>query len=141
MAHLVTQRATFLGHELLRSKFYGKLNMAAGNYDIIVDQGSDYTLSVTVKDDSTTVSDLTGYSARAHIRPAKASDTLTASFTCTVDTSSPATGIVEMTLPNSVSKNIAAGSYFYDLEIFTASDAIVKRIIQGKVKVTQEVTR
>lgn len=115
--------------------------MAAGNYDIIVDQGSDYTLTVTVKDDSTTVSDLTGYSARAHIRPSKTSETLTASFTCTVDTSSPATGIVEMSLSNSVSKNIAAGSYFYDLEIYTAADAVVKRIIQGKVKVTQEVTR
>ena len=46
-----------------------------------------------------------------------------------------------MTLSNSVSKDITAGSYVYDLEIFTAGDALVKRIIQGKVRVTQEVTR
>ena len=43
--------------------------MAAGTYDVIVDQGSDFALEVTIKDDSTNVTDLTGYSARAHIRP------------------------------------------------------------------------
>ena len=114
--------------------------MAAGTYDVIVDQGSDFALEVTIKDDSTNVTDLTGYSARAHIRPDKTSSTLTASFTCTV-ADDPTTGKVEMTLSNSVSKDITAGSYVYDLEIFTAGDALVKRIIQGKVRVTQEVTR
>jgi len=114
--------------------------MAAGNYDITVDQGSDFTLEVTIKEDSTNVTDLTGYSARAQIRPTKPSETLTASFTCTV-ADDPTTGKVEMSLSNAVSKDIPAGSYVYDLEIFTANDAVVKRIIQGKVKVTQEVTR
>jgi len=114
--------------------------MAAGTYDIVVDQGSDYTLEVTVKDDDSSVSDLTGYSARAQLRPKRASSTLTASFICTI-ADDPTTGKIEMTLSNSVSKDIAAGSYYYDLEIYTSSDAIVKRILQGKVTVTQEVTR
>ena len=41
-------------------------------------------------------------------------------------------------LPDSA---MAAGSYFYDLEIYTSGDAIVKRIIEGRVTLTQEVTR
>lgn len=114
--------------------------MAAGTYDIIVDQGSDYALEVTVKDDTSTVSDLTGYSARSQMRDKKSSSTVTASFTCTI-ADDPTTGKIEMTLSNSVSKDIPAGSYYYDLEIYTDSDAVVKRILQGKVTVTQEVTR
>ena len=46
-----------------------------------------------------------------------------------------------MQLPGNTSKNIAAGQYVYDLEIFTANDSIVKRIIQGDVTLTPEVTR
>lgn len=114
--------------------------MAAGTYDIVVDQGSDYALEVTVKDDATTASDLTGYSARSQIRHRRSSSALTASFTCSI-ADDPTTGKIEMTLSNSVSKQIAAGSYYYDLEIYTADDDIVKRVLQGRVNVTQEVTR
>lgn len=113
--------------------------MAAGNYDFTIDQGSDFTLAITVKDSNDAATDLTGYSARAQLRPERASTTLTASFTCTVTDATG--GKIDMTLGNATSKTIEAGTYFYDLEIFTANDAIVRRIIQGKAKVTQEVTR
>lgn len=114
--------------------------MTAGVYDIVIDQGSDFFLDVTIKDSNGNPTDLSGYSARAQIRPAKASEDLTASFTCTIV--SPATdGKVQMALPNAVSKEVVAGSYFYDLEIFTPNDALVKRIVGGKVRITQEVTR
>ena len=46
-----------------------------------------------------------------------------------------------MELPNTVSSGISAGRYFYDLEIHTGSDAVVKRLIQGEVTLNQEVTR
>ena len=36
---------------------------------------------------------------------------------------------------------MTAGVYFYDLEIFTSGDNIVKRLIEGKVTLNQEVTR
>jgi hypothetical protein len=61
-------------------------------------------------------------------------------FVCTVTT--PATdGIVKMELPATTSSAMTAGVYFYDLEIHTASDATVKRLIEGKVTINQEVTR
>jgi len=31
--------------------------------------------------------------------------------------------------------------YFYDLEVHTGSDVIVKRLLEGKVTLNQEVTR
>ena len=46
-----------------------------------------------------------------------------------------------MELPATTSTAMTAGVYFYDLEIHTANDAIVKRLIEGKVTINQEVTR
>jgi len=46
-----------------------------------------------------------------------------------------------MELTNAASSAVAAGKYYYDLEIHTPADAIVKRLIQGEVIINQEVTR
>jgi hypothetical protein len=113
--------------------------MSAGVYDLNIDQGSDYTLDIALKTDNV-ATDLTNYSARAQIRPQKNSAELTASFTCTIE--DPATeGKIKLELPNAVSKDIAAGTYYYDLEIYLPNDSFVKRVVQGKVKISQEVTR
>lgn len=114
--------------------------MAAGIYDIIIDQGSDFSLEITVKDDANQPKNLTSYSARSQMRGERSSEEIAASFTCSVD-SDPATGKITMFLSNSVSKDIRPGSYYYDLEIFTANDENVTRILQGRARVTPEVTR
>ena len=46
-----------------------------------------------------------------------------------------------MELAAATSSAMTAGLFFYDLEIHTAGDAIVKRLIEGKVTLNQEVTR
>lgn len=112
--------------------------MSAANYDLVIDQGSSFTIDITIKE-SGSVKDLTGYSARSQLRSTKAASSATASFTCSIPT--PSNGVVKMELSPSTSSGISAGQYFYDLEIYTSSDAIVKRIIEGKVNLTQEVTR
>jgi len=113
--------------------------MAAPKHNLTIDQGSDFVFDLVVSDKGA-VKDLTGYSARSHIRSRRSSSTLAGSFTCTV--LSPATnGVVKMELPNATSSGMAAGLYFYDLEIFTSGNAIVKRILQGEIILTPEVTR
>lgn len=112
--------------------------MAAGTYNILVEQGSSFSQSVTVKEDGSP-RDLTGYNARAQIRPTRTSTTLTATFTCTI--SSPATGVILMELSPSVTAGISEGRYYYDLEIYTNGDGIVSRLLQGEVTVSPEVTR
>lgn len=112
--------------------------MSAATFNITIDQGSDYALDFVVKQNGIPV-DLTGYAARADLRPRKGSDTLTAQFTCAVVT--PASGLVKMSLANAVSSAVEAGIYYYDLEIYTAGDAIVKRLLQGRVKLNPETTK
>ena len=50
-------------------------------------------------------------------------------------------GKLKMELPNGVSSGMAPGRYFYDLELFTANDVIVKRLLKGEITINAEVTR
>lgn len=111
--------------------------MAAGVYNIIVEQGSSFAQKITVKTDGV-AKNLTGYSARAQIRPTRTSATLTATFTCVVN---PTAGEILMNLSPEQTTPIAPGRYFYDLEIFTPGDTVVSRLLQGEVTVSPEVTR
>ena len=112
--------------------------MAAANYDLTIDQGSTFVIDITVKELGS-VKDLTGYAARAQMRSTKTDATVAATFSCSIPI--PSNGIVKMELPAATSSAMTAGLFFYDLEIHTAGDAIVKRLIEGKVTLNQEVTR
>ena len=63
--------------------------MTAAVYNLVIDQGSDFAIEFTVNE-SGSVKDLTGYSARAQLRPTKSSSALTATFLCSIPT--PANG-------------------------------------------------
>ena len=113
--------------------------MSAANYDLVIDQGSTFAIDLTVKE-SGVAKNLTGYSARAQMRSTNTAASVSGTFTCTV--LNPASnGVLKMELPASTSSAMSAGLYFYDLEIHTGSDAIVKRLLEGKVTINQEVTR
>ena len=117
--------------------------MAAATYNITIDLGSDFALALQLQQEDGTVDDLTGYSARAQLRQTKSAAIIAATFTCIIPT--PANGIISMELSNSVTEDltasVTAGKYYYDVEIYTAADVIVRRVLQGDALVTQEVTR
>jgi hypothetical protein len=110
--------------------------MSAGKYDIRVDQGSDFSLQLTVQE-SGSAKNLTGFSVRGQVRSTKDSSTVTASFTTAV--TNAAAGICTISLPFATTTNMAVGQYFYDIEVFTGST--VQRLIEGLVTVSPEVTR
>ena len=112
--------------------------MAAGTYDIVVDQGSDFTIQIQIAQDGSNVN-LSTHSVRAQLRPTPSSNTKTADFTCTISDS--ANGILKMDLSNAITANVAAGKYYYDLELVNTNTSTVTRLIQGVARVTQEVTR
>jgi hypothetical protein len=112
--------------------------MTAANYNLVIDQGSDFAIDLTIKEGGV-AKDLTGYSARAQMRTTISSSAVAATFTCTV--TEPTNGVLKMELRNADSSAISSGQYFYDLEIFTANDVIVKRLLKGEVTLNPEVTR
>lgn len=108
----------------------------AAKHNIVLDQGSDYILNFNFERNNAPLV-LTGYSIRGHIRPTPSSSTLTGSFTGT--TVNAATGSFRISLSATTSAAITAGLYYYDVELYNG--ALVTRVLQGTLQVTQEVTR
>lgn len=132
--------------------------MAAGNYTFIIEQGATIDFRIDYKDSNGNAIDLTAYDSRMQIRNAPGGTTLYATLSSSLD---PVTGTgLNMTpisggvvLPKSsgsIGVFIAAISSstftfdeaYYDLEIVSGScpSAIVNRILQGKIKLSKEVT-
>ena len=112
--------------------------MAAGKYDIVIDQGSDFAIEVQIQQNSANVN-LSTHSARAQLRPTPTSSTKTADFTCSITNATQ--GKIKMSLGNSTTASISNGKYYYDLELVNSSDSSVTRLIEGVARVTPEVTR
>ena len=109
----------------------------AAYHNLVIDQGSDFDLKLTLKQNNVNLTSLTGYSIRSQIRQTKTATTVTASFTGTVV--NDAQGIFLISLPAATSTAITAGEYYYDVELYKG--ALITRILEGKIRVTQEVTR
>jgi len=123
--------------------------MSAATYNLFIDQGSDFAIDLVIKENGSTM-DLTNYSGRGQLRSAHESTTIAGYFKVTK--TNPTGGALKVEIPNGDwtdsegtaqqgSKDIPAGQYVYDLEIFTNADAVVKRIMQGTATVNPEVTR
>ena len=106
--------------------------------NIVVDQGTDFTTTITVTDDDGNVTDLTGYTAEGQIRKHFESSTKT-DFTISFGT--PRTdGQLTLSLSRVKTANLEAGRYVYDVEL-TSSANSTSRLVEGIVTVTPQVTR
>jgi len=123
--------------------------MSAATYNLFIDQGSDFAIDLVIKENGSAM-DLTNYSGRGQLRSTHESTTIAAYFKVTK--TNPAGGALKVEIPNGNwtdsggttrqgSKDIPAGQYVYDLEIFTNADGVVKRIMQGTATINPEVTR
>lgn len=119
----------------------------SARYDIYVNQGATYSLSIVLKFANGNYVNLTGFSARGQIRKLHRSDAITATFTCTIPV--PLEGSVLIYLSDSDTANIPTGEtlddprsrYVYDVEIENTITGEVRRILEGYCFVSPEVTR
>lgn len=112
----------------------------AGQYKILVDQGSTWNLSLRWLDSNGAPVNLTGYAARMHIRESCDASTIIENLTTenggiTVTSS----GYVNLTLTATETAAMTAGDYVYDVELVV--DTTVTRILEGELTVRCEVTR
>jgi hypothetical protein len=112
----------------------------ADTYNIQIDAGSTYRLQIPYLDDDDVAINLTGYSARMHIREDVTSEDTVLELTSSSGiTITPATGTLDIVIAKSVTKDLV-GPYVYDLEIESGA-GVVDRLLQGSVTVNPEVTR
>lgn len=120
--------------------------------NLTIDQGSDFTGTVDVRQADGQAFNLTNHTARGQMRKNFSTSTVTAAFVCTIP--NPTLGQITLKLPNANVTNevggvtqvgtnsIEPGRYLYDIEIQDNSEPpIVTRVVQGTVTVTGGITR
>lgn len=116
--------------------------MTAGLYNITIEQGATFRLSLVWKDGAGSPVNLTGYTARMQVRRSYP-DTSTQLNLTTENggiTLGGAAGTIEVVGDATKTDDIAAAKGVYDLELVSAS-GVVTRLVEGKVTIKPEVTR
>ena len=103
-----------------------------------IDQGADFSRTLTVTTDGSTAYDISGRTLQAQMRKGFSSSTATASFTCTVVSGSA--GTYKLTLTDTVTAAIDSGRYVYDVELILANSTIEK-VHNGIITVLPEATK
>jgi len=115
--------------------------MQQNNYDFVLKQGSTFTKHITWENSSGNIADLTGATARMHLRR-KIIDSEIA-LDLTTENGRIVLGGVAGTVDLYISAEDTAalsGKYVYDLEIVYTTDN-VWRLLQGTITIDPEVTR
>ena len=126
--------------------------MAAGLYNLSIEQGATFDLEIRYKDANGDPVDLTGYSGRLQIR--QSADSLTSyitlssslqpdrtglNFSGSDNNKPPTSGSISIFISAYSSSLLNFGQGVYDLEIYSGSYAY--RLLQGGVRLSKEVTR
>ena len=132
--------------------------MSAGKYSFTIEQGSTVDFRIEYKDSDSNPIDLTNYQARMQIRSTKESTSLICNLSSSLDVDGTGLSLTpasaSLILPKTSGSigiyiSAASSSLFsfseavYDLEIVSGSGAgqSVTRILEGKIKLSKEVTR
>jgi len=106
--------------------------------NIFIDQGADFTTTVTISDSTGSALDLTSYTALAQVRKTYESTTATA-FTTTF-ASDRTTGQITISLSDTQTAALESGRYVYDL-LITGASGDKTRVVEGIATVNPSVSR
>ena len=106
--------------------------------NISIDQGTTFSLTITVTDLNNNALDLTNYTARSQMRRSYGASSYVSFTTSTGD--DPTDGEVTISLTPTQTSALKIGRYVYDVEIEDDSGDVI-RVLEGIVTVTPEVTR
>ena len=105
--------------------------------NLSVDQGSDFSAEVVVEDSSGDVANLSGYTGAGQIRKTYTSST---KVDFGVVVTNATSGLLTLTLSNTVTNAMKAGRYVYDVEITKTSNGEKTRVVEGQVTINPGVT-
>lgn len=116
--------------------------MTAAQHDIAIEQGATFRLNLVWKDSNDVPVDLTGYIARMQVRGSFSDANIQLNLTTEngAIVLGGAAGTIAVTAAATFTDDIKIRAGVYDLEL-QASDGTVTRLVQGKVKISPEVTR
>lgn len=107
--------------------------------NFVVDQGTTFSATATIQNEDGSIFDLTGLTAHSQMRKSYYTKT-SIEITANVD-GDPVDGNIKLTLLPNITNNIRAGRYVYDVEVHDVTGDYVKRVLQGIITVTPQVTK
>jgi len=111
--------------------------MAAGVYNIEIEQGASFSVDINIANSDQNYS-FGDYSFKATVRDKYTDASPTASFTIAEDNSSKK---LTMAMSNTSTAALSSGAMIWDLIQIKDSDSSITRILQGDVIVSPMVTR
>jgi len=121
--------------------------MAAPVYNTTIERGSTFQLTVTYKDASGSVVNLTGWTYRMQVRESSAGSLILTSEggspTIAIDETNKSTGVLVFSVTPANTTAISPSTLttaYYDIEIQKTSTGEVRRILQGKLNISPEIT-
>lgn len=112
--------------------------MSAGTLNITIEQGATFSKTLVYKDANGSVINLTGATARAKMRETASSGS-PVSFTVTITGTGSSTQINWSLSATETAALTSPWTRVYDLEV-ELSDGTVRRLLQGSVTISPEVT-
>lgn len=106
--------------------------------NLFVDAGSDYSDVITVMSVGGAPLDLTGHTVKSQMRKSYNSSQ---AFDFTANIITPQQGRITLSLTAAQSELIPAGRWLYDVEITNTSTLARKRVVEGIVTVTPQITQ
>ena len=116
-----------------------------GLHNFTCNQGATFNRTITWKDSANAAIDLTGYTARMHVREAvDAANTIitltTSNSRITLGSNTATKGQITLNISAADTANLVPDIYVYDLELVSGG-GVVDRLIEGNFVVKAEVTR
>ena len=126
--------------------------MAAGKYSFVIEQGATTNFQINWNDESGSAVDLTGYQARMQIRSQVEASDIILSLSSSLKSDNTginlsgsnfitplSSGSIGVYISAVSSSALNFGEAFYDLELVKGNE--VTRLLEGKVKLSKNVTR
>lgn len=104
--------------------------------NLVIDQGTNFSTTISIANMDDEAIDLTGYTAAAQIRKHYSSSN-SVNFGVSIDA---ALGDLTLSLTPAQTNAMVPGRYVYDVEVMDSSN-VVSRIVEGLVTITPSVTR
>jgi len=106
--------------------------------NLYIDQGSDFATIITVISGSGLPLSLNNYTVKSQMRKSYSSSQ---AYNFTAEVYDAATGRVKLSLTAAQSEAIPAGRWLYDVEITQSGSGAKKRVVEGIVEVTPQITQ
>ena len=103
--------------------------------NLVIDQGTTFSLTMQLDNEDGSDKDLTSYAVTSQIRKSYYSNTYTSFTTAKINL----TGELTISLTAEETSSLKAGRYVYDIEISSSTETL--RVLEGIITVTPEVTR